>query len=53
MIGLIGKALQDPCKRCGQLQVVEAAFEDVDRQNDVPVLGCTSFARLAPRTYWV
>ena len=43
--GLVRETLQGPGRRCRHLQPLEAAFEDVDGENDVPVPGCLSLAR--------
>ena len=42
---LVGEALQGLGGRRCHLQPLEAAFDDVDGENDVPVPGCLSLAR--------
>ena len=50
--GLVGETLQGLGRRRRHLQSLEAAFEDVDRENDVPVpLAVLPSPDLAPRAY--
>ena len=48
--GLVHETLRGLSGRRRHLQPLETAFEDVDGEDDVPVLGCPSLARLGAET---
>ena len=48
--GLVGEALQGLDGRRRHLQALETAFDGVDGENDVPVLGCLSLARFGAKS---